>query len=138
VLLNEPMEDPRDRVPLLSRRIQVRPQHLVDHELVRIESSSARRELLPWFRPGGVHRLPHRPVRHPVLALQGSHRHPSTVVTPDRRIQLNLRHLLTSTFHQEHPDAALARTAVLSKLVNITRPWIGMPPKPINNRCRYP
>ncbi|MFI6943723.1 hypothetical protein ACIBI4_31030 [Streptomyces sp. NPDC050418] len=32
---------------------------------------------------------------------------------------------MTSTFHQEHPDAALAGTAMLSRLVIITQPWIG-------------
>lgn len=40
---------------------------------------------------------------------------------------------MTRTFHQEHLDAVLASTAVLSKLVNITRPWVWAPPKPMNN-----
>ncbi|MFE2561608.1 hypothetical protein ACFXGT_37490 [Streptomyces sp. NPDC059352] len=39
---------------------------------------------------------------------------------------------MTSTFRQEHPDAALARATLPPKLVNITRPWIGSPPKPID------
>ncbi|WP_330315626.1 hypothetical protein [Streptomyces platensis] len=39
---------------------------------------------------------------------------------------------MTSTFHQEHPDAALARATVPPKLINITRPWIEAPPKPID------
>ncbi|MBY8845552.1 GNAT family N-acetyltransferase [Streptomyces sp. SP2-10] len=38
----------------------------------------------------------------------------------------------TSTFHQQHPDAALARDLVPPKLITITRPWIGAPPKPID------
>lgn len=37
---------------------------------------------------------------------------------------------MTSTFHQEHPDAALARELVLPKLINTTRPWNGVPPNP--------
>ncbi|MFB6717882.1 MULTISPECIES: hypothetical protein [unclassified Streptomyces] len=36
---------------------------------------------------------------------------------------------MTSTFHQEHPDAVLARALVPPKLINITRPWFGVPPK---------
>ncbi|MFF1839929.1 hypothetical protein ACFVXE_38125 [Streptomyces sp. NPDC058231] len=39
---------------------------------------------------------------------------------------------MTSIFHQEHPDAALARAAMPPNLVNIARPWIGAPPKPID------
>ncbi|MFJ6598522.1 hypothetical protein ACIQPP_48705 [Streptomyces violaceusniger] len=39
---------------------------------------------------------------------------------------------MTSTFHQEHPDAALARDLVPPKLINITRPWFGAPPKLID------
>jgi hypothetical protein len=41
---------------------------------------------------------------------------------------------MTSTFHHERSDAALAKTAVLSKLVNITHPCVEAPPKPVNNR----
>ncbi|MGV4988803.1 hypothetical protein ACVB8X_43300 [Streptomyces sp. NRAIS4] len=39
---------------------------------------------------------------------------------------------MTSTFHQEHPDAALARELVPPKLINITRPWIGAPRQSID------
>jgi len=39
---------------------------------------------------------------------------------------------MTSTFHQEHPDAALARDPVPPKSIDITRPWAGAPPKPID------
>lgn len=39
---------------------------------------------------------------------------------------------MTRTFHQEHPDAALARTPVPPELVNITRPWFWAPPKPVD------
>jgi hypothetical protein len=37
VVLDEPVEDPGDRMALLARRIEVRPQHLVDHRLLRIQ-----------------------------------------------------------------------------------------------------
>lgn len=40
---------------------------------------------------------------------------------------------MTRTFRQEHPDAALAGAPVLSKLVNITRPWIWVLSKPVNS-----
>ncbi|MET8418698.1 hypothetical protein ACWD7C_29880 [Streptomyces sp. NPDC005134] len=39
---------------------------------------------------------------------------------------------MTSTFHQEHPDTALATAAMPPNLANITQPWIGAPPKPID------
>ncbi|MEU5306491.1 hypothetical protein ACH4YO_35995 [Streptomyces noursei] len=39
---------------------------------------------------------------------------------------------MTSTFHQEHPDAALARALAPPKLINITRPWFEVPPKLID------
>ncbi|MFG3023853.1 hypothetical protein ACGFZQ_35895 [Streptomyces sp. NPDC048254] len=39
---------------------------------------------------------------------------------------------MTSTFHQKHLDAALARTSVPPKLVDITHPWIAVPPKLID------
>ncbi|WP_217507309.1 hypothetical protein, partial [Streptomyces lunaelactis] len=44
---------------------------------------------------------------------------------------------MTSTFRQEHPDAALARDLVPPKLINTTRPWNGVPPKPIDKRRHY-
>ncbi|MET7543644.1 hypothetical protein [Streptomyces sp. NPDC005507] len=44
----------------------------------------------------------------------------------------------TRAFHQGHPDAARASTPVLSKLVNNHPPWIGVPPKPVNNRLHNP
>ncbi|MFJ5901952.1 hypothetical protein ACIQFZ_43105 [Streptomyces sp. NPDC093064] len=39
---------------------------------------------------------------------------------------------MTSTFQQEHPDAALARTPAPPKLVDITHPWVRAPPEPID------
>ncbi|WP_159395945.1 hypothetical protein [Streptomyces sp. FXJ1.172] len=44
---------------------------------------------------------------------------------------------MTSTSHQEHPDAALARDPVPPKLINTTHPWNGAPPKLIDKRRHY-
>ncbi|MET7370303.1 hypothetical protein ABZS61_31425 [Streptomyces sp. NPDC005566] len=39
---------------------------------------------------------------------------------------------MTRTFHQEHPDAALARTQALPELANITHLRFRPLPKPID------
>ncbi|MFE3382946.1 hypothetical protein [Streptomyces anulatus] len=39
---------------------------------------------------------------------------------------------MTRTFHQEHPDAALARTPAPPELINITGLWLWAPPKPVD------
>ncbi|NEB96504.1 MULTISPECIES: hypothetical protein [Streptomyces] len=39
---------------------------------------------------------------------------------------------MTRTFHQEHPDAALARTPAPPELINITGLWFWAPPKPVD------
>ncbi|NUK26009.1 hypothetical protein [Streptomyces lunaelactis] len=57
------------------------------------------------------------------------------MVTPDRRVAHNLTfgiRAMTSTFHEGHLVAALARTPAPPKLVDITHPWIRAPPKLIN------
>ncbi len=92
VFFDQPVKDPGDRVPLLARRVEVRPQDLVDRRLERIQGGGTGRELLARLRPGRVQRLPHRPPRHAVLALKLPHRHAAPMVTPDRRVQLDLRH----------------------------------------------
>jgi hypothetical protein len=70
VLIEQPVKDPLDGVPLLARRIQIRPQHLVDQQLVGIKPGLAWRQLLTRFRPHRRQRLGHRPSGHPVLVLQ--------------------------------------------------------------------
>ncbi|MGW3498583.1 hypothetical protein [Streptomyces sp. NPDC001020] len=58
-----------------------------------------------------------------MLELKLPHRHAAAMVTPARRVQLDLSTCgMTSTFHQEHPDAALARAPTPPKLINITPP----------------
>ncbi|MFE2738118.1 hypothetical protein [Streptomyces sp. NPDC059349] len=39
---------------------------------------------------------------------------------------------MTSTVHQDHLDTALARANMPPQLVDITRPRIGAPPKPVD------
>ncbi|MFF3767364.1 hypothetical protein ACFYYR_25220 [Streptomyces sp. NPDC001922] len=105
VLLDQPVEDPGDRVPLLARRVQIRPQDLVDHRLVRIQPGGPRRQLLAGLRPGRVQRLAYRPPGHAVLALKLPHRQAAAMVTPDRRVQLDLRHLR----HDQHLSPGASR-----------------------------
>ncbi|MFI1281139.1 hypothetical protein ACH4U5_10330 [Streptomyces sp. NPDC020858] len=38
VLVEQPVEDPRERVPLLARSVKISPQHPVDGQLVRIKT----------------------------------------------------------------------------------------------------
>lgn len=54
VLLDQPLEDPGDRVPLLARRVQVRPQDLVDNRLVRVQRGGSGRQLLTRLWPGRI------------------------------------------------------------------------------------
>lgn len=138
MFLDQPVEDPGDRVPLLARRVQVRPQDLVDHRLVAVQPGRPRRQLLARLRPGRVQRLPHRPPRHAVLALKPPHRHAATVVTPDRRVQLDLRH----PRHDQHlSPGACRRCPGKNPRASQTRrhhPSVDpAPPKPIDKRRRY-
>ena len=91
VLGHQPVEDPLYRVPLLARRIQVRPQHLIDSRLERIQAGLARRQLLARRRPRRRQRLPHQPPVHLVLPRQSAHRQALRPGIPaDRREQLDL------------------------------------------------
>ncbi|WP_217241038.1 hypothetical protein, partial [Streptomyces sp. AC555_RSS877] len=56
VLVHEPVEDPLDRVTLLARRIQIRPEHLVDQRLVGIQAGATRPRLLPRLWPDRLQR----------------------------------------------------------------------------------
>ncbi|MFB8046186.1 hypothetical protein ACFC8F_33380 [Streptomyces hydrogenans] len=118
------MEDPDVRVPLHARRVQVRPQDLVDHRLVAIHSGRPRRQHLARLRPGRIRSLPRRPPRQAVLALKLRIDMPPRWSRRIAAYSSTFEILgMTSAFHQEHPDAALTRTSA--------------PPKPLAKRRRY-
>jgi hypothetical protein len=91
VLVHQPVEDPLSGVPLLGRRVQIRPQNPVDQRLVRIEPRLPAPVLPARLRPLTVQRPPHRPPRDVVLALQRPLRHAPLMVTADRCVQIDLR-----------------------------------------------
>ncbi|MFF5933200.1 hypothetical protein [Streptomyces sp. NPDC012508] len=121
-------------VCVLARRVQIRLKHHIDHLLVRSRGSGRGRSR--FLGSGQTESTALRTVRHDTLYLRSI----SRIFMPprwSRRIAaysstFDIRGM-TRPFHQEHPDAALASTLVTSNLVNITRPWIGAPPKPVNN-----
>lgn len=57
ILTDQPIEDPSRGVPLLARRVQIRPQHLIDHRLERIQPSRPRLHLLARLGPRRHQRL---------------------------------------------------------------------------------
>ncbi|MDH6493702.1 hypothetical protein M2157_009789 [Streptomyces sp. SAI-127] len=140
VLVEQPVENPLHRVFLLRRRVEVRPQHPVDHRLVRVKPGRTRRLLLAGLGPIRVQGLADRPPGHPVLALQSTHRQTGTVVTADRRVQLDLarRYVHSNPQREKHTDRPTARLQVPSKLGNITLHDTKPPPVPDDKRLPYP
>jgi hypothetical protein len=99
VLVQQPVEDPFDGMPLLARRIQVHPQDLVDRQLERVKTRAPRRRLLPRRRPHRLQCQRDRLAAHPVLGRQSPAGQPFDLcVTADRRIQLDL-----GKWHLGHP-----------------------------------
>ena len=91
VLIQQPGVDPGRRVPLLARRVQVRPQPPVDHRLERLQPGRPPLRRLARVRLGVRQRFPHQPPVHPVLARQRPHRQaPVPRITPDQLEQLDL------------------------------------------------
>ena len=91
MLIQQPGVDPRRRVPLLARRVQVRPQPPVDHRLERLQPGRPPLGRLARVRLGLHQRFPHQPPVHPVLARQRPHRQaPVPRITPDQLEQLDL------------------------------------------------
>ena len=91
VLIQQPGMDPRRRVPLLARSVQVRPQPPVDHRLERLQPGRPPLRRLARGRLSPGQRLPHQPPVHPVLARQRPHRQaPVPRITPDQLEQLDL------------------------------------------------
>lgn len=73
---------------------------------------SAAAAALPGLRPDRVHSLLDRPPRHVALVLKLAHLHVGTVITPDRRVQLDLRHLRRA----QDPTLQLCRSSRWSTL----------------------
>jgi hypothetical protein len=92
MLVDQPVEDPFDRMPLFTRRVQIGPQHLIDQRRIRIQPARTRRHLLPRLRPRRRQRFLHRPETNPELSLHCSVGHALPGGTADRRIQLELGH----------------------------------------------
>ncbi len=113
VLIQQPRVDPLHRVPLLTGRIQIRPQPLIDHRLERIEPRGSPLRRLARSRLGTSQCLTHQAPVHPVLAGQRPDRHALTPrIAPDPLEQLGLRGrhggLLDAGQHQEPPTATPA------------------------------
>jgi hypothetical protein len=137
VLVQQPVEHLLDGVPLLARRVQIRPQHLVDHRLERIQPRLAGRQLLARLRPDGLHRRLHRPEAHPYLRCTARFDIPAPT---SRRIAA---YRTTSDFggtgapsprralpasHRKHPSGV--------KLSDITLRRHRAVSSPIDNRCQ--
>src|SRR5581483_5398460 len=85
VLVDQPLPDPPRRVPLLTRRLPIRDQPLVDQRPIRAQlRRRAPLRLLTRRRHGRGQRLPHRPSMHPVALRQRPDRQPLPLaITPD-------------------------------------------------------
>ena len=124
MLSHQPAEDPLHRVHLLARRIQVRPQHLIDNRLERIQAGLAGRQLLTRLRPRRRQRLTNHPAVHVVLPRQSAHRQALRPGIPaDRREQLDLglrRHKRPP--HAGHADPPTTRSTVGPQLTKPAPP----------------
>jgi hypothetical protein len=89
VLGAEPVEDPRDRVPLLAWRVQVSDQDLVDHRLEWVELGYSWRVVRAFRRPDGVESCFHGPPPDVVLSLNLSLGQSSPGVAADRCVDLH-------------------------------------------------
>jgi hypothetical protein len=68
VLIGQPLEDPPGGMPLLARRGQVLPQHLIDPPGHRLADRRRPRRDLAIRRHRRRDRLPHRAAVHVILA----------------------------------------------------------------------
>jgi hypothetical protein len=90
VLISQPLEDPPGGMPLLARRGQVLPQHLIDPPGHRLPDRRGPRPDLTIRRHRRRDRLPHRPAVHVILPRQRPDRHLIALpVEADRREQLH-------------------------------------------------
>lgn len=90
VLVQQPVVDPLDGVPLLPRRGQIRREYGVDHRPVGVQPRFPRTHLLPRLR----HRRDQSPLHgleaDAVLPHERPQRHAGPGVTADRRVQIDL------------------------------------------------
>src|ERR1019366_2987469 len=112
MLSHQPVEDPLHRVQLLARRIQVRPQHLTDSRLERIQPALARRQLLTWLRPRRRQRLANHPAMHVVLPRQGAHAQALRPGIPADRREQPWTSAPLAPPHAGHADPPTARSTV--------------------------
>ena len=94
MLLDEALPDPPGRVPLLTRRLAIRLQPLVDHRPKRPQlRSRPRHRRALGRRHSGLQRLAHRPPMHTVTPRQLPDRQPlPRLIAPDRLELLHSRH----------------------------------------------
>jgi hypothetical protein len=103
MLVDQPSQHPPSRVTLLLRRVQIRPQHVVDRGLERRQPLRGPRRCLARRRDRARQCLPHRSPMHVMLRSQLADR--QTVdprVASDRREQLHTR---------PHPSAPFVITS---------------------------
>ena len=86
MLIDQPLEDPLGRMPLLIRRGQVLAQHLIDPPGHRLAHRCGPHRGLTIRRHRRGDRLPHRAAVHVILARQRPDRHP---VALSKRIAAN-------------------------------------------------
>ena len=99
VLTGQPLEDPPGGMPLLTRRGQVLPQHLIDPPGHRLPHRRGPHRDPAIRRHRRADRLPHRPAVHVILPRQRPDRHAVPLpVKADRREQLH------SPLHPAPPD----------------------------------
>lgn len=101
-LLLKPRADPLGGVPLLARRLQIRPQPLIHRLLVRLHPRRDPHRTLTRLRHRRGQRLTYQTPVHPVLPRQ----------RPDRQLQLPavpanpVEQLLLGQGHPQHPPSA--------------------------------
>jgi len=99
VLIGQPLEDAPGGMPLLARRGQVLPQHVIDPPGHHLADRRGPHRDLAVRRDRRRDRLPHRAAVHVILARQRPDRHPVPLpVEADRREQLH------SPLHPAPPD----------------------------------
>ena len=140
VLISQPLEDPPGGMPLLARRGQVLPQHLIDPPGHRLPDRRGPLRDLAIRRHRRRDRLPHRPAVHVILPRQRPDRHLIALpVEADRREQLH------SPLHPAPPEQdkhqiaqRSARTPQMSRNTAGVSPATPTPAGPDQKRTTAP